>query len=132
VAVDPANGVVREHVYLPSDLQKIPPPDDDKLGQVSYTGLVFFSGRITNFLSNVKGSIEVFTVNRAGHIAGLYSITLPRVAGLKRKEEIPTGIAISQDGKKLYVCGNLSNQLLELDAGAGGRPARLERRGGAI
>jgi len=41
LAVDPANGVIREHVYLPSDLQKIPSPDEDKLGQISYTGLAF-------------------------------------------------------------------------------------------
>jgi YVTN family beta-propeller protein len=119
LAVDPANGVIREHVYLPSDLQKIPSPDEDKLGQISYTGLAFSPDGSRIFLSNVKGSVEVFTVNRAGHIAGLFSITLPPVPGLKRTEEIPSGIAISADGKKLYVCGNLSNRLLELDAGSG-------------
>jgi YVTN family beta-propeller protein len=119
VAVDPANGVVREHVFLPSDLQRSPPPDEDELGQVSYTGLAFSPDGSRIFLSNVKGSVEVFTVNLAGHIAGLFSITLPPVAGLKREEEIPSGIAISADGKKLYVCGNLSNRLLELDAGTG-------------
>jgi YVTN family beta-propeller protein len=119
VVVDPANGVIREHVFLPSDLQKIPPPDDDKLGQISYAGLAFSPDGSRIYLSNVKGSVEVFTVNRAGHIAGLFSIPLPPVAGLKRTEEIPSGIAISPDGKKLYVCGNLSNRLLELDAGTG-------------
>ena len=30
--------------------------------------------------------------------------------------DIPTGIAISADGKRLYVALNVSNRLIELDA----------------
>ena len=33
--------------------------------------------------------------------------------------EIPAGIAVSRDGKKIYVAGNLSNRLLELEAATG-------------
>lgn len=119
VVVDPVRGIVREHVGLPSDLQKEPPPDEDKEGQVSYTGIAFAPDGSRIYLSNVKGSIEVFTVNRASHVAGFFGITLPPVASLRRKEEIPSGLAVSPDGKKLYVCANLSNRLLELDAGTG-------------
>ncbi len=42
--------------------------------------------------------------------------------GLTRRaarREIPSGLAMSGDGKRLYVCGNLSNRLLELDATTG-------------
>ncbi|HSD65084.1 MAG TPA: bifunctional YncE family protein/alkaline phosphatase family protein, partial [Vicinamibacteria bacterium] len=35
----------------------------------------------------------------------------------------PAGLAVSRDGKRLYVCGNLSNRLLEVDA----RKGRLHR-----
>ena len=38
--------------------------------------------------------------------------------------EIPAGIAVSPDGKKIYVAFNLSNRLAELDA-ATGRVLRL-------
>ncbi len=37
----------------------------------------------------------------------------------RREAEIPSGLATSADGSKLYVCGNLSNQLLELDTKTG-------------
>ena len=37
----------------------------------------------------------------------------------KQKLEIPTGIAVSADGKRLYVAGNLGNRLHEMDAESG-------------
>ena len=44
---------------------------------------------------------------------------MPQANAPRRKEEIPSGLALSADGTRLYVCGNLSNQLLELDAASG-------------
>src|SRR5208283_4326551 len=37
----------------------------------------------------------------------------------RRKEEIPAGLAISKDSTRLYVAGNLSNRLLELEVASG-------------
>ena len=37
----------------------------------------------------------------------------------RRTNEIPAGIAVSRDGKRIFVAGNLSNRLLELDAATG-------------
>ena len=44
---------------------------------------------------------------------------MPQAKGLQRKAEIPSGLALLADGKRLYVCGNLSNTLLELDTESG-------------
>ena len=41
---------------------------------------------------------------------------MPPANAPRREAEIPAGIAVSADGARLYVCGNLSNTLLELDA----------------
>ena len=49
---------------------------------------------------------------------------LPPANAPLRAAEIPTGIAVSSDGKKLYVALNLSNRLVELDA-ASGRVLRI-------
>jgi DNA-binding beta-propeller fold protein YncE len=49
----------------------------------------------------------------------LYSIPLPPANAPLRQAEIPAGIAVSPDGKRLYVAGNLSNHLIELEAATG-------------
>ena len=69
----------------------------------------------------MRGSIKVFSVgaDMKHGVVGVASITLPHANAPRRKEEIPAGLACSTDGAKLYVCGNLSNQLFELDAASG-------------
>ena len=42
-----------------------------------------------------------------------------RRRGAAPDEEVPAGLAIAADGRRLFVCGNLSNRLLELDAATG-------------
>ena len=44
---------------------------------------------------------------------------LPPANAPRRKAEIPAGLAVSRDGKRLYVALNLSNRLAELDAATG-------------
>ena len=92
-------------------------PDLDE--QVSFTGLVFSPDGSRLYLSNVKGSIKVFAVDAGHRITGLGSISLPGANAPEREEEIPAGLAISPDGKKLYVVGNLSNRLLEFELPSG-------------
>ncbi len=128
VVVDPATGAVRQRVPLPktkgerrASSGNILQPD--KEGQISYTGLRFSPDGRRAFLSDVNGSVVVFDVARDGAVRVARSLVLPPADAPRRKEEIPAGLAVSPDGSKLYVCGNLSNTLLEL-AVADGRVLR--------
>ena len=91
----------------------------DKDAIVSFTGLAFSPDGRRLFLSNVNGSIKVFAVDAEGTLTPAHSLLLPAAAAPRRRDEIPAGLAVSADGTRLYVCGNLSNQLLELDSQTG-------------
>ncbi len=127
VVVDPATGTILERVGLPSEAQNEPQPEQpsanllqpDRRGQVSYTGLIFSPDGRRIYLSNVNGSIKIFAVAESGKVTPSHSFPLPAANAPRRKEEIPSGMACSPDGSRLYVCGNLSNQLLELDTSTG-------------
>lgn len=127
IVLDAATGEVRQRVALPSESQNEPHPsvvspnilEPDTKGQVSYTGLVFSPDGRWVYLSNVNGSIKVFAVDREDKVQPSHSIALPPANAPRRKQEIPAGLALSADGTRLYVCGNLSNRLLEIDTHAG-------------
>lgn len=126
VVLDPATGSVRQRVAMPNEKQEPSPGavspnilQPDKEAIVSFTGLAFSPDGRRLFLSNVNGSIKVFTVAPEGTITAAHSLPLPAAAAPRRKEEIPAGLAVSADGSRLYVCANLSNQLLELDSRTG-------------
>ena len=127
IVLDPATGEIRQRVSLPNDQQSEPHPnvvspqilEPDLKGQVSYTGLVFAPDGRRLFLSNVNGSIKAFSIAADGTVTPSHSLPLPLANAPRRKEEIPSGLAISANGARLYVCGNLSNQLFELDAANG-------------
>lgn len=127
VIVDPTKGAILQSVPLPSDKATEPPSDPvsthilapDKEGQLSYTGLVFSPDGRRLYLANVRGNIKVFSVSPDQCVSGLFTIPLPPANAPGRKEEIPSGLAVSSDGKKLYVVLNLSNRLAELDATTG-------------
>lgn len=127
VVIEPATGKILQRVTLPSDSDQDPAPDavsthmlkPDDEGQLSFTGLVFSPDGARIYLANVNGSIKVFGVEHGTNVAGLFSISLPPANAPDRKPEIPAGIAVSPDGKKIYVCGNLSNRLIELNASNG-------------
>ena len=130
VVVDPATGKIRQRVSLPSDRAQEPAPvstailSPDEKAQVSFTGLVFSPDGSRIYLSNVTGDIKVFGVQPDHKVVPLFFIPLPPANAPGRTNEIPAGIAVSPDGKKLYVALNLSNRLAELDA-ATGRVLRL-------
>ena len=127
VVLDPVTGEVRQRVALPGEGKDEPQPGQvspnilkpDKDGQLSFTGLVFSPDGRRIFLSNVNGSVKVFTVAADGTVTPSRSFPLPPANAPRRKDEIPAGLALSPDGTKLYVCGNLSNTLLELDSTSG-------------
>jgi DNA-binding beta-propeller fold protein YncE len=88
----------------------------DEKAQLSFTGLAFSPDGSRIYLSNVNDDIKVFAVDKNSGVSPLRSLALPSVTGLSRTNEIPAGIAVSRDGAKIYVAGNLSNRLLELNA----------------
>jgi DNA-binding beta-propeller fold protein YncE len=124
LVLDPATGDLLQRVAMPNDKQAAPVDPvsarilaPDKEDQVSFTGLVCSAdGRV--FLSNVGGSIKVFRIDGGGLHAS-HTLPLPPANAPGREAEIPSGLALSADGGRLYVCGNLSNRLLELDAATG-------------
>ncbi len=125
VVLDPATGAELQRVPLPSE--KSAPAEGpvsshilqpDPNGQLSYSGLAFSSDGTRLYLSSVNGSVKAFAV-ADGKVTGLNSFALPQTGLSRRQEEIPCGLAVSSDGTKLYVAGNLSNTLLELDAATG-------------
>ncbi|MEY4385956.1 MAG: hypothetical protein RLY20_1239 [Verrucomicrobiota bacterium] len=125
LVLDPATGEIKQRLALPSEktteMPEVVSPmilNPDSSGQLSFTGLRFSPDGKRLYLANVNGSIKVFGITE-GRVAGLFSIPLPHANAPRRTNEIPAGIAVSADGQRLYVCGNLSNQLLELDAASG-------------
>src|SRR4051794_1738604 len=132
VVLNPQDGSIRERVHLPNDSQTDPRSapvsphilKPDREGQLSFTGLVFSPGGDRIYMSNVEGSIKVFSVAASGAVTPSHSFVLPGANAPRREAEIPSGLAVTADGKRLYVCGNLSNRLLELDT-TSGRVLRL-------
>jgi YVTN family beta-propeller protein len=125
VAVDPVSGKILQHVALPSAKTLEPQPaatailDPEEKPQLSYTGLKFSPDGTRIYFANVNGDIKVFDVGKDSKISPLFSIPLPRASAPHRTNEIPAGIAVSRDGKKIYVAFNLSNRLAEMDAVTG-------------
>ena len=124
--IDPATGVLRQKVALPVD-----PKGTGSLGEnntnlaankwdkLSVTGLAFSPDGTRLYFSNANGSLKVFAVDGAGAVASLPPIKLPPANATGRAAEIPAGLVVSADGRRLYVVANLSNRLLELDVATG-------------
>jgi YVTN family beta-propeller protein len=127
VVIDPHHGHILQRIGLPSEQDIDPAPDavspnilePDKDGQVSFTGLAFSPHGRRLYLANVNGSVKVFGVDDDHKLAPLFTIPLPHLTAVGRTNEIPAGLALSADGRKLYVALNLSNRLGEFDANDG-------------
>jgi YVTN family beta-propeller protein len=125
VALDPATGKILQHVPFPPDTTSpearsaLENMTTTEKHQLSFTGLVFSPDGSRIYLANVNGDIMVFQVAATHGVSPLSTIPLPPANAPLRKGEIPAGIAVSPDGKKLYVVGNLSNRFFELDAATG-------------
>jgi YVTN family beta-propeller protein len=132
VVIDPGSGDILQRVLLPPEPRSRPTAapvspqilEPDKAGQVSYTGLEFSPDGSRLYLANVDGSINVFKIAKGGRVSASASLPLPFANAHQRKADIPAGLAVSPDGKRLYVVLNLSNRLAELDA-SDGRVLRL-------
>jgi DNA-binding beta-propeller fold protein YncE len=125
MVMDPVTGKILQHVNFPADkvtldtLLNAPILNPEDKAKLSFTGLVFSADGSRIYLSNVNGDIKVFGVGKDSAVSALFSLPLPIANAPRRKDEIPAGIAVSRDGKRLYVALNLSNRLAELDAVSG-------------
>src|SRR5512143_3018849 len=127
IILDARTGKVRQEVALPAEAQEEQHPevvspqilDPDIEGQLSFTGLIFAPDGRRIYMSNVMGSLKVFNVDPDGYVDPSHTFRLPAAEAPRRAEEIPAGLAMTPDGRRLYVCGNLSNRLLEMDPGTG-------------
>ncbi len=127
VVVDPKTAKILQKVELPLDSSTLNDTNEasprqlfaEDEGQLSFTGLIFSPDGSRIYLSNVSGSLKVFSVNQTGRVAAAYSIPLPPADAPRRKTEVPTGLAFSSDAMKLYVALNLGNRLAELEVASG-------------
>jgi YVTN family beta-propeller protein len=127
IVIDAGTESVRQTVPLPDDgpldssqtSGASPYAEHNSDEQVSYTGLAFSPDGSRLYLSNVHGSIKVFAVGANHNITGLGSISLPYANLPRRKEEIPSGLAVSGDGCHLYVVGSFSNHLFDYELPSG-------------
>ncbi|MEQ1827388.1 MAG: bifunctional YncE family protein/alkaline phosphatase family protein [Pirellula sp.] len=126
VVINAEDRAVTQSVEFPSQDQTSEPtvaspnilqPDSKAL--VSFTGLVFSADGKRLYMSNVMGSIKVFNIDEAGVFSASHTIPLPNAAAPRRQQEIPSGLAIDESKGRLYICGNLSNSLLELNLANG-------------
>jgi YVTN family beta-propeller protein len=125
--LDPATRQISQRVAFPTGHISDDPTavagllDPGEKAQISFTGLVFSSDGSRLYLANVHGDIKVFGVQKEHSIVPLFSIPLAPANRPGRTNEIPAGLAVSPDGKRLYVALNLSDGLAEIDTATGRR-----------
>ncbi len=125
VCVDRGTGRIRQEVVLPAEDQVAPAAVSanilapDPKAKLSFTGLIFSPDGRRLFLANVNGSIKVFAVGQDQSVTPSFTIPLPPAHAPGRKAEIPAGLAISPDGRLLYVALNLSNGVAEVEIDTG-------------
>lgn len=123
--LDADTGAVRQRVPLANQLAVAASTDTTNLiatsdAKISLAGLVFSRDGRRLFLSNANGNVLVFGIDPATHAATLVrTLDLPAAAAPSRPAEVPAGLAVSADGRRLYVVANLGNRLHELDAETG-------------
>ena len=119
VVLDPATGKISQRIAFPAgsiqdEASAVPGVlDPGEKAQISFTGLVFSPDGSRIYLANVNGDIKVFSVDKDHKVAALFSIPLLPTGLPGHTNDIPAGIAVSPDGKRLYVALNLSNRLAE-------------------
>ena len=132
--IDPGAGEVLQNVRMPDSVTEAVPSaaqrnlNPNRRSTMSMGGLAFSPDGSRIYLSGVFGDIKVFGVSKEGKVSPLRAFALPPANAPERVEEIPTGIAVSADGKRIYVALSLSNRVGEFDAETG-RVLRLWETG---
>jgi DNA-binding beta-propeller fold protein YncE len=117
IVVDPASGRILQRVAFPNATTNLGAVAGSELvlkanvkDKLSFTGITFSPDGSRIYLSNVNGDIKVFGVGADQKVAPLFSVPLPPVNKPDRKMDIPAGLAVSRDGRRLYVALNVSNR----------------------
>ncbi|HEV8544265.1 MAG TPA: alkaline phosphatase family protein [Verrucomicrobiae bacterium] len=124
VLINPDTGDILDRIPLPPEKTADPAAvsthilEPDSKGQASFTGLIFSRDGRRIYLSNVNGSIKIFALD-GEKFKPVRSLSLPKTGLRGREAEIPAGLALSEDGTRLFVVGNMSNRLFELDVETG-------------
>jgi YVTN family beta-propeller protein len=122
VVLDSVTGKILQRVPFPHDTGSTPDAtavspqtlQTDFSAELSFTGLAFSPDGSRIYMANVNGDIKVFTLEK-DTVKPFATFPLPAANAPQRAAEIPAGLALSADGKRLYVALNLSNRLIELD-----------------
>jgi YVTN family beta-propeller protein len=93
---------------------RAPPPSNAK---ISFTGLVFSADGSRLFLSDPDGRIRIFPIGANHKVGRPVSHALPDIR--RSGKDIPTGLAVSPDGQRLYIAGNVRDRLYEMDVDNG-------------
>ncbi len=118
VLIDPTTGRVLQTVQLSA--RRVTGTSTNTLsGQLSFAGLVFAPDGRRIYLSNTGGSVWAFPMDEQGQAGAPVVLDVPDAKASKQAYEIPTGLAVSADGRRLYVVGNLGDRLHEMDSVAG-------------
>jgi YVTN family beta-propeller protein len=87
-------------------------PYKTRHGGGSYKGIRYAPDGRRLYASCIRGTIEVFDVGKDGQLTATEPIKLK---GRRTDNALPAGMAITPDGKRLYVALNLNNTLGEID-----------------
>jgi DNA-binding beta-propeller fold protein YncE len=81
----------------------------------SFTGIVFSRGGKELFASNIKGSVEEFSVSDDGILKETRSFRLVPPSKDKSTDPAPAGLALDPGGKRLWAVFNRQNSVAEID-----------------
>lgn len=117
VLIDPADGRIVQTVRLATE----DPVNASKTNtaQMSFEGLIFSPDGKRIYLSNTGGNVWVIPVDSDRIIGKPILFNVPGANAPNQKHELPTGLALSHNGERLYVVGSLGNRLHELDTRTG-------------
>ncbi len=110
VVMDPITGQIRQKRLLTATIDGTTTTGVE----IGLTGLVFSPDGQKLLVSTADGSVRVFDVQGTNISAVSAKFTLPPFAN--NKLDVPAGLAVSADNRRLYVVGNIGNRLLEFDA----------------
>ncbi len=113
VVIDPATRKVLQKLSLTATAAVTNAP----AVEIGLTGLIFSPDGRKLFVSIGDGSVRIFTVH--GTNVSSVSEIIPLPVFENNKKDVPCGLAVSADNRRLYVCGNISNRLLEFEADTG-------------